>query len=403
MRDQTPKSGDAIQARSWLSVFFIPIVCGFVAAADGFDTQVVGFTGPMMARDLGFANTQLGPVFAVGQFGGAVGAFLFGALADKFGKTRMLIVCLTIASTFTVLTIFAWDLTSLLVIRGLTGLGLGGAMPCFLGLGVQAMKPEVRRTGTAIMYAMFPAGGVIGGLISAQIIDDVGWKGIFLLSAAFAAIAIPVLFFISDPPTERSLNEKSPIKSLFADGRRGMTIWAWILFACATPAIVLLALWMPSLLQMLSVTPSEAGLLLGVMNVGAVAMSLMIGGLIQRYGAFNVLLPCFLGGALLWIAIALFHANFLALIALILFAGCLIGGAATGIITLVATIFPDEVRATAVGTALGFGKMGQVLMPLAISGVLAWSASPIISLFACAVPLLIAIVPLMMLTRVQRS
>jgi AAHS family 4-hydroxybenzoate transporter-like MFS transporter len=67
-------------------------LCFLVVAFDGFDTAIIGFIGPAVRAEWKLDVTQLGPLFAAGLFGLMIGAFLVGPLADRFGRTRMLMI-----------------------------------------------------------------------------------------------------------------------------------------------------------------------------------------------------------------------------------------------------------------------------------------------------------------------
>ena len=74
-----------------------------------------------------------------------VGALSFGSLADRFGRKRMLVVATVLFSVFTIATALANTFGTLLVIRFLAGIGLGGATPCFIALASEyAPNPTVR-------------------------------------------------------------------------------------------------------------------------------------------------------------------------------------------------------------------------------------------------------------------
>ena len=126
-------------------------LCFLAALAEGFDVQSMGVAAPRMAPTLALTRDQLGPVFSASIVGLLVGAVLIGRLADRVGRRWTLIGSLVVLGVFSWVTVWAWDLRSLLVIRLLAGLGLGGAMPNLIALSAESVG-EARRPLIADSY-----------------------------------------------------------------------------------------------------------------------------------------------------------------------------------------------------------------------------------------------------------
>src|ERR1700693_3016253 len=107
----------------------IAILCAMVLFMDGFDAQAMGFVAPALVEHLHIARTSLGPVFSSGLVGIMIGALGFGPLADRFGRTPVVVFCTLLFGACSLLTATAVSLNALLVYRLITGFGLGGAMP----------------------------------------------------------------------------------------------------------------------------------------------------------------------------------------------------------------------------------------------------------------------------------
>src|SRR4051795_13128812 len=105
------------------------LTCAAVLFLDGFDTTAIGYVAPSLAKEWGLTKAALGPVFSAGLFGLIIGALTLGPLADRIGRRKIIIFSTLAFGVCTFATAFATDVNTLLAMRFLTGLGLGGAMP----------------------------------------------------------------------------------------------------------------------------------------------------------------------------------------------------------------------------------------------------------------------------------
>ena len=108
------------------SVFFFTFLIAFF---DGYDTAVIGYIAPSLLQEWGMEKAALAPVLSAALLGLAIGAMTFGPIADRFGRKRVLILSVMIFSLGTVISAFVVNLWQLEVLRFITGLGLGAAMP----------------------------------------------------------------------------------------------------------------------------------------------------------------------------------------------------------------------------------------------------------------------------------
>src|SRR5258707_11991852 len=158
--DQQPVGGFQIK---------LLLTCAAVLFLDGFDTQAIGYVAPALAKEWGLSKGALGPVFSAGLFGLMIGALVFGPLADRVGRKKIIILSTLAFGIGALVTAFVQDVNTLLVIRFLTGLGLGGAMPNTIAM-TSEFSPRRRRATMGMgMFCGFSAGGppwgwVAGGL-----------------------------------------------------------------------------------------------------------------------------------------------------------------------------------------------------------------------------------------------
>jgi AAHS family 4-hydroxybenzoate transporter-like MFS transporter len=313
---------------------------------------------------------------------------------------------------FTLCTPLAISFTSLLAFRFLTGLGLGGAMPSFIALTSEYTPPRLRTTVVGILYAFFPLGGAIGGVLGSWLIPHWGWQWLFWIGGALPLVlALALAAFLPEsigylvsrggaperiaallrrvcgavvaPGSLFVLGEErasgTPVAQLFGRGRALGTMLLWVSFFIAFMQLVTTTAWTPTLLSHAGVPLSQAALALAIFNIGSVIGSCSVGFLIARFGAALVLPVGFVGTAVS-LSLVGYAAPSVALIWLMAgLLGLFLGCGSTGLIAVCAIFYPTAVRSTGVGWAMGMGRFGSFVGPLVIGGLVgaAWTVGPV--------------------------
>jgi AAHS family 4-hydroxybenzoate transporter-like MFS transporter len=127
--------------------------------------------------------------------------------------------------------------------------------------------------------------------------------------------------------------------------------------------LVTVTFWTPAVLNSVGFSLSAAALIVGLNNLGSVIASSLSGWLVHRAGAFRVLIPGFILGAicLAWYGQATSSVGLLATAAFL--AGFFVGGTGTGLIAVAAGMYPTAIRSTGIGWAMGMGRVGQFFGP----------------------------------------
>lgn len=170
------------------------MLCALVNMLDGMDTQSIGVAAPFMAESLGIPISSFGPIFSAALLGAALGAIGFGALADRLGRKRLLIVALLMIGVFTLLTAHAPSVGWLILYRFLAGIGLGGATPCFIALTSEYAPSRHRAACVTLMWSAFPLGAMIGAFANSALLQSHGWRAIFYLGGVTPLLLTVVLF-----------------------------------------------------------------------------------------------------------------------------------------------------------------------------------------------------------------
>ena len=178
------KAEPTAQASGWTLA-----LCWLAGMTEGYDIQSMGVAAPGLAPALHLGREQLGPVFSASLFGLLIGALACGRLADQFGRKWVLIGSMAVFGVFSALTALAWDGNSLMIIRVLAGLGLGGAMPNVIALSAEAVADERRARMVTLVTVGYPVGGALSSVVAAAL----GWRDIFWIGGATPLLIAPLM------------------------------------------------------------------------------------------------------------------------------------------------------------------------------------------------------------------
>jgi MFS transporter, AAHS family, 4-hydroxybenzoate transporter len=375
------------------------LMCGIVTLVDGFDAQSIGFVAPVLAKEWGVAPSAFGPVFSASLVGMMVGALSLGPVADRFGRKLAAILALAFMGIFTLASMTSTSVESLMLVRFLTGVGLGGALPNCVALSAEYAPARWRATAIGAMFCGFPLGAMLGGLLAARIIPVFGWKSVFLIGGLTPLVLIPVLAIMLpesirylvvqkkspsriltllrkiDPATSateasafaiREVNSKDgvAVKELFAHGRLAGTLLLWVAFFANLLLYYFLINWLPLLLQQAGLSLSNAILLTALLNFGGILGTIVFARSLDKAGNSRILIWAFLGCTASTVALGYSGANVPLLICAVFIAGFCANGALNNLSAVAANLYPTRVRATGIGWALGFGRVGSIAGPM---------------------------------------
>jgi AAHS family 4-hydroxybenzoate transporter-like MFS transporter len=333
------------------------------------------------------------------------------------------VLCTLWFGIFSLLTSRADSVQSMLALRFITGLGLGGTMPNAIALTAEYMPKRIRATGVMIMFTGFAVGAALGGFFAAGLISRFGWPSVFVLGglvpcvAAVALLGLPesLRFLVLKGGEEHRVagilrkiapdvtvpdgtsfaaGERSergfPVTHLFTEDRATVTLLLWTIFFMSLLDLFFLNSWLPTILHDSGLALRQAILITTMFQVGGVIASLILGRFIDRMTSYRVLAWAYLGaGVSVFLIGGLSGSVGLGTIAVFAAGFCVIG-AQTGANVLAAESYSTAVRSTGVGWALGIGRVGSIVGPL-VGGLLLSSALEVKRVFwVAAVPAVIA-------------
>jgi MFS transporter, AAHS family, 4-hydroxybenzoate transporter len=396
----------------------VALLCALAVFMDGFDTQMVGYVLPAIARSLAIAPTALAGVVVSGLVGLMAGALVFGLVADRLGRKPVIIFCLVFFGFAMLLTPTAGTVAGLKLWRFLTGLGLGGAMPNAIALTAEYSPRRSRATMVMMMFFGFSFGAAVAGFATAALIEGFGWPAVFYSGAALPILFAPVLAAVlpesirmlalrggETPRVARLLARIDPARppaagarfvvteeeqaggltvlQLFRERRALSTVLLWVMFFMNLLCIFFLATWLPTVIHDKGLSLATAAIATALLQVGGCTGTLCFGPLIDRFGAFAVLAATYLCAAV-FIALVGVSGTLVPVIMLTVFASgfCIVGGQ-NAMNALASTLYPTAIRSTGVGWALGIGRIGT-MAGSAVGGALLASHLPIPAVFSVA-------------------
>jgi MFS transporter, AAHS family, 4-hydroxybenzoate transporter len=384
-----------------------------IATLDGLDLQSMALAVPAIAREWGVAPTMFSAVFTATPLGMVVGALTLGPLADGWGRKKPVIIATLLFGVFSLLTAFAPSLLVMATCRFLMGLGTGGILPNLIAL-VSEYAPVKRRGAlTTLTFSALPFGSMVGGLLAGWLIPDFGWQSVFyvgglvpLAIAAWSAVRLPesIRFLAArgdqqaviatilrkiDPDarlgstTRFTVPEFSrtrvSIARLFGPGRTAPTVLITLVACLNTFMLYFLLSWLPTVMKLAGLSTRAALLSTVLPNFGGVCGAIALGRLIDRFGGFKVtsIAGLIAGGSALIVGYG--YSQPAILIPALFFAGSCVMGAQPALYVVIASLYPTTLRSTGTGFALGVGRIGSFIGPLAGGWVLAhgWSVREI--------------------------
>lgn len=374
----------------------IGILCFLTIFLDGLDTAAMGFIAPALIQDWGVNKASLGPVMSAALGGMIVGALLAGPLADRFGRKGVIVVSLLIFGTFSILSAFTSSLDQLVLMRFLTGMGLGAAMPNVTTILSEYSPKRLRSFVVTSMFCGFNLGMAMSGFISSWLIPHFGWRAFFLLGGILPIILAGLLIILLPeslrylmmhgkvqekikhilslivPHQVQQIKEikvssasqntsSNSIRHIFSAPYRLGTILLWATYFMGLMIIYLLTSWLPTLLKASGASMEQATFIGGLYQFGGVLSAIFIGWIMDRYNPNRIIAFFYLMAGILTFVVGKNLDNLYLFAILVLFAGLCANGAQSAMPSLGARFYPTQSRATGVAWMLGVGRFGAVI------------------------------------------
>lgn len=368
-------------------------LCWLAVLFDGLDMFIYGSVLPhlLATKTFGLTPDQAGDLGSYATFGMLVGALTAGTVADRIGRKKLMVGCVTLFSLASALCAVSGGVAVFGLGRTLAGLGLGGLLPTAISM-VSDYAPRGR--GALIIGMLMTAhhaGGILSAYVAKWLVEPVGWRAAFwvcVLPLLFAPVLAKFLpeslsFLVAKGRTEeaRALaaryeaelpeakREKqgaahrwNALLTLFRAGEWTQTLLYWLASFGGLLLVYGVATWLPTLMRAEGYALGSALSFVVVFNLGGIVGMLVAGRAADRFGAPRI--------SAVWFALTAAGVYLLSVhmstgvtMVVVFLTGVFLNSAQTMIYATVSIRSTPDSRATAVGWTSGMGRFGAVFGP----------------------------------------
>jgi len=371
----------------------IIMLCFVLNMVDGMDVLVVSYVAPALQMAWQIGPGEFAFVFSAGLAGMAIGGIGLAPLADRFGRRRMIVLALTVMTLAMLASSTAKSVGELAAYRIVVGTGIGTVLACIAAVAARVAPAKHRNFAVGVLQAGYPIGAMLSGFATAWALPHYGWQAVMIATAAISAICIPfVLAILPARLATNSVGQHVQLKQIIAQDRRWSSLLLWTSVICGFMALYFITSWITKLAIEAGLPETQAIIASAIYNFGAFSgtFAMSVAGTrvdVRKISSLLLIATAaiflFFGGVSLPLAGVLVTA--------FIMGACLQGGF-NALYPIAAQVYPDHIRATGIGWAMGIGRIGAFSGPL-IGGWALAKDLPLVAVFAIfCVPLLIAAV-----------
>lgn len=395
-------------------------------AADGMDVFLLSFVLIFIIKDFGLTTSQAGNLTLATTIGMWVGSYIFGYLADRYGRTKTLSGSIILYALGTGLIYFVDSYSVLLLLRFLIGLGIGGEFGIGMAMVTETWAPEMRARATSWVALGWQFGVLVAAIIPTTVVPAFGWRAVFLVGLIPALIAIYVRIHLKEPilwekkhirlqelkfkNRENMLSPEEekeyfhmagmPLKKLFVNSKiTWTTIGLTVMCLVQNFGYYAIFSWMPTILSQkygYSLAKTSEWMIISI--AGMVVGITLFGILADKVGRKKIFAFWYVCGTLYCIIYFFFFQSQTALLWGSFLLGFVVNGMMGGYGAVIAENYPAEARSTAenliFGTGRGLAGFGPALIGyLAMNGTLMGAMSVVFLIYPVALICMLFMVP----------
>lgn len=381
--------------------FIAVFICISLNALDGFDVLAISFASPGISSEWGIDRAALGVVLAMELIGMAIGSISLGGVADKYGRKPTIQLCLLLMSFGMLASAFASNVNDLLIMRFITGIGIGGMLASTNAMVAEFSNAKYRSLCVILMATGFPLGAVLGGAFASELLEVYSWRSVFVFGGTITGLFLFIVAFflpesvmylanskrknaleklnnilrkmnkptLSVLPLITQHKENSSYAKLFSPKLFRLTLLLILAYFAQIMAFYFILKWIPKIVVDMNFHPSQAGQVLVWANVGGAIGAIVLGLFTSKLDIRKLLVPVLIAG---FVMISIFGIGYSSLTQLAIISaatGFFTNSGVVGLYGLMARAFPADVRASGTGVVIGIGRGGAALSPI-IAGIL---------------------------------
>lgn len=346
-------------------------VAGLAWLFDAMDVGMLSFIIAALKLEWNLNEVQMGWIGSVSSIGMAVGALIFGLLADRIGRKTVLILTLLLFSLGGGFSALATGLGIFLILRFVVGTGLGGELPVASTLVSESVAAGKRGRTVVLLESFWAVGWIAAALISYFIIPQYGWRIALIIGALPAFYAIYLRWNIHDSTKfltqkkESKPNVLESIAKVWSKKYVRRTVMLWVLWFCVIFSYYGMFLWLPSVVVLKGFSMVKSFQYVLIMTLAQLPGYFTAAWLIEKWGRKWVLIVYLLGTA-----VSAYFFGAATTLPLLLTFGILLSffnlGAWGALYAYSPEQYPTAIRGTGTGMSAAFGRVGGIFGPLLV-------------------------------------
>jgi SHS family lactate transporter-like MFS transporter len=257
---------------------------------DAFDFFLLVFVLKDIAQEFGTQITDVTFAILLTLAMRPIGAYVFGRAADRWGRRPVLMVDVLLYSALEFASGFAPNLATLLVLRAVFGIAMGGEWGVGASLTMESIPPRARGLVSGFLQSGYPAGYFLASIVYGVLYHYIGWRGMFMVGVIPALLVFYIRRNVPESPTWKPTTARSStlavVRSHWQLGIYAVLLMtAFNFFSHGTQDLY------PTFLQVQhGFSPHEVGLIAVIYNIGAIIGGLSFGVLSERFGRRRIII-----------------------------------------------------------------------------------------------------------------
>jgi AAHS family 4-hydroxybenzoate transporter-like MFS transporter len=394
------KNQVALNPEKWTLLQALTItLCFLLMGIDGADVVIVSLAAPTLIELWGTTDAAYGMVFSVGLVGIAAGSMLLAPQADRIGRKPLLAIATAVIGISTVLSGLATGLTQLILLRAVTGVGIGAILATSSSMASEFAPKKYVAAAVMMVMAGYPTGAAGVSMIANYLIPNFGWQSLFFVAGACSLVLLPIIYFVMPesmefmlarqapgdlervntlrakqnmpaltelpPKTKNAVTSALPVFTLLKSEYRKTTLLSWAAFMGAFFTVYFLLSWIPRVTELSGYSPEIGRNGSSLFNWGAVVGLFLVGWFTAKWNLGKVIATLYIIATISMIMFAQWNQPVAVYYILLTTIGLFQQSGNGAMYAAVTQFYDTRMKTAGIGWAIGMGRVGAVLGPAA--------------------------------------